>query len=80
MRKRSSAIHWFVVHEDGQPQLATASVSRSGAIKYWLGLTDENWPYWYRRGMRTQRVRINWKRVSELPEQQRPSPPTGARR
>jgi hypothetical protein len=64
-RRRGNTVHWFVVHQDGQPQLATASMSRSGAIKYWLKLADETWPYWYRRGMRAQRVRISWAPASK---------------
>lgn len=54
-------VHWFVVHPDGQPQLLTASFSRRSAIANWLDVAKEDWPYWYRRGMRTRCLEIRWK-------------------
>lgn len=54
-------VHWFVVHSNGQPQLLTAGISRRLAIKYWLRVAKEDWPYWYRRGMRAKRVEIKWR-------------------
>lgn len=58
--KRGTTEHWFVVFSDSQPSLATASSTRGGAIEYWIAMAGENWRYWYRRGMRTKRVKIAW--------------------
>lgn len=60
-RKTTSSTHWFVVYEDGQPSLATASMSRKNAIKYWLRDAGQTWQFWYRRGFRTKRVLVTWK-------------------
>lgn len=54
--------HWFVCFADGQPSLQTASYSRRGAIGHWLEATGRgrDWPFWYRQGLRTKRVKIKW--------------------
>jgi hypothetical protein len=61
--KHGATEHWFVVHNDEQPSLQTASFSRQGAIKYWLEAAGKSWRYWYRRGMRVRRVKIKWQVV-----------------
>jgi hypothetical protein len=57
-----STEHWFVVFDDYQPSLQTASFTRRGAIKHWLEATqhEHDWKFWYRNGMRVRRVKIKW--------------------
>jgi hypothetical protein len=52
---------WFVTFPNGQPSLQTASYQRNKAAGYWIAAAGEDWPYWYRRGMRIRKLQLQWR-------------------
>jgi hypothetical protein len=62
---RKGTLHWFVKGDD-HIWLSTANQSKRRAIAAWIDqakdsktLKSTTWPYWYRRGYRAVRAKIN---------------------